>query len=234
MGIEMKEGRRAVCPTETASPMESESKETPEDHEKNEWLKNVKNRLGTELLNNIDSKKLKQVIWLLEQGADPNSRRKNTDTALHLAARAGHTEILDVLLKHGADPHALNDSGCSTLMYAARSVDCLQKLLDAGVNANLQNQWGNSVLHYAVNYGCLECVQAVLNTGNIVVNAQMSDGQTPMHYAASSGNVEMIQALLAAGASVDTRSTFGQSPIDAAIEEGHTHCLDILRAASKS
>jgi ankyrin repeat protein len=49
---------------------------------------------------------VRAVNWLLERGADPNTRWAHWDadvTPLHLAALAGHTDVARVLLDHGAD-----------------------------------------------------------------------------------------------------------------------------------
>ena len=52
------------------------------------------------------------VIWLLENGADPNLRDAKGNTAWHEAASRGvGAKILDALLKHGADARLKNDAG---------------------------------------------------------------------------------------------------------------------------
>jgi ankyrin repeat protein len=43
------------------------------------------------------------VALLLDNGADVNAVVKDGRTPLHLAARFGHREVVELLLKHGAD-----------------------------------------------------------------------------------------------------------------------------------
>jgi uncharacterized protein len=44
------------------------------------------------------------VKLLISQGADVNARRRDGLTALHSAAYRGHLRVIEMLLKHGADP----------------------------------------------------------------------------------------------------------------------------------
>ena len=51
---------------------------------------------------------VRAVKWLLDHGADPNTRWNHWGaevTGLHLAIMHGHVEIVRLLLEHGTDPH---------------------------------------------------------------------------------------------------------------------------------
>lgn len=50
-------------------------------------------------------------VQLLEHGADPNIWTPQHGTPLHIAAAAGHTAVVDVLLVHGACPFLCNANG---------------------------------------------------------------------------------------------------------------------------
>jgi ankyrin repeat protein len=58
---------------------------------------------------------------------------------LILAAASGHTEVVDVLLSHGANPNAATETG-SALMSAIEAQDeaSVRLLLAAGADPNLQ------------------------------------------------------------------------------------------------
>ena len=58
----------------------------------------------------------KIAIDLLEAGADPNSRDRLGSTALIVAANAGQTELVRVLLAKGADPRAASSSDGETTL----------------------------------------------------------------------------------------------------------------------
>ncbi|CAF4792992.1 unnamed protein product, partial [Rotaria sp. Silwood1] len=59
------------------------------------------------------------VDYLLSKGCDPNRRPKNyNETALHAASRRNHLAIVNLLLKHSADPTILDYEKRTALEYA--------------------------------------------------------------------------------------------------------------------
>ncbi|KAF0810174.1 hypothetical protein A167_01205 [Alcanivorax sp. S71-1-4] len=60
------------------------------------------------------------VEWLLLDGADIDARDAHGNTAVMLAARDGHTELVPLLLAHGAETSAVNHSGCDLACYYHR------------------------------------------------------------------------------------------------------------------
>jgi ankyrin repeat protein len=59
------------------------------------------------------------------------------------------------------------------------------------------------------------------------------NGFTPLHFAAQSWQPEIATALLAAGAEVDARNRYGNTPLWTAVFEsrGRAELIDLLRAA---
>jgi Ankyrin repeats (3 copies) len=95
------------------------------------------------------------VRWLLDHGAEINSRQFQGGTALHLAARWGHLHALQALLEHGADINALNNDGEVPLHLASSDghddvLDLLQSLIAYGSDVNAQNEEGSTPLHCPV------------------------------------------------------------------------------------
>ncbi|KAF2714525.1 ankyrin [Pleomassaria siparia CBS 279.74] len=67
------------------------------------------------------------IIFLLDQGVNPNDRTPEGNTALTTAIRDGRTELLDLLLANGADPSVRGQDW--PLCMAVRRPDILKKLL---------------------------------------------------------------------------------------------------------
>jgi ankyrin repeat protein len=82
------------------------------------------------------------VRFLLEQGAQVDSRNMLGDTPLHLAAGSGHADIASALLAARADKDAQNKFGDTPLIVASRVGDAtvVKALLAAGASTKLRNQ----------------------------------------------------------------------------------------------
>src|SRR5262249_33474306 len=99
-------------------------------------------------------------LLLAQPGIKVDAQDQEGDTALMLAARHGSLDIVDLLLKAGANPNlatgiipdaANTRFGCTALMSAARYgyLDIVQLLLKAGANPNLKNNRGETAADLA-------------------------------------------------------------------------------------
>jgi len=166
------------------------------------------------------------------------------DTALHFAAAAYRTEIIDLLLKAGADPRsAENHRGGQPLHYAAdghraseawnpaRQVRSIKILHRAGAILEAQDKNGATPLHRAVRCRCAEAVQVLLQLGSDPA-ARNESGSTAFHLAVQntgrggSGEAaaklaqgEIIRMFVAAGVSSSLRDAKGKSVLEAARSE---------------
>jgi ankyrin repeat protein len=59
----------------------------------------------------VASRNAEAVALLLDRGADPNARQQVGYTPLMGAANAGREDLVDLLLRHGADRTLVNDEG---------------------------------------------------------------------------------------------------------------------------
>lgn len=88
----------------------------------------------------------------LNDGIDINQVDNNKRTALMWAALNSKLSIVDLLLKNGANPNLTDKQNRSALMMAS-TMKIVDKLLDAGINVNIQNNYnGNNAIMEYLNY----------------------------------------------------------------------------------
>lgn len=106
--------------------------------------------------------------------------------------------------------------GRTALHYAAADGDAaeVQRLLDAGAQANLQDASGWSPLHFAAQARSAECVEALLQAG-ADVSLRDAHGNSVLSRAvfASRGDGAVIRLLRAAGADPWAQNAHGVSPV---------------------
>lgn len=109
--------------------------------------------LGTALIK-LDDGRWKRhadgcVRVLLHAGADPNHPHRHT-TPLHLAVGTGKTDVVDLLLRHGADPNAETRSSLAPIWMATYKNDSPMAglLLQHGANPNARDELGRTPLQF--------------------------------------------------------------------------------------
>ena len=125
------------------------------------------------------------------------------------------------------------------------AIEIVEKLLNAGANANSTNSRGYSPLHIAAFAGQADIADLLLNAGadpsvvpkkapNSDSTLQGCTGVTPLHFAAFHGHVDIVNNLLAAGAEADAAAKDGTTPMYWADRNGHVEVvLTLLNAGVK-
>lgn len=95
--------------------------------------------------------------YLIKAGAPVNSPSRNGLRAVPIqsAAAAGHTKLVDLLLKHHADPNVREQGGYTPLHAAAQNGDreTIKVLLYGGADLSLQSDDGKLPLDLALDGG---------------------------------------------------------------------------------
>jgi len=133
---------------------------------------------------------------------------KSRDKPLIYAALFNRTEILELLLKAGADPNVTvsnpdeNVRGETALMYATdlpEKLQIIELLLKYGADPNVPNSKGQTALCHATEFANLGAVRRLLEAGCRPVGVRMHQlvaGCTPER-------LELLKLLIAAGADVN-------------------------------
>lgn len=102
---------------------------------------------------------------LLAMSAQVEDRgQKNDCTPLMEAASAGHVEIIELLIRHGADVNAQSSTGNTPLMYACAGghVEAVKVLLAHGANVEDHNENGHTPLMESASAGHVEVAKVII------------------------------------------------------------------------
>ncbi|CAM9815620.1 unnamed protein product, partial [Pylaiella littoralis] len=170
------------------------------------------------------------VVWvLLAVGADTTLRGGSGDdetttadlAALDLAAKAGHVDVIKLLIKAGAPVDAKNRDGKTALIHAvkANKASAVDALLEAGADAEAHlNDESWTSLHSAAEDTYLEVVRVLLKHGaSVHAKDADNDNDTPLHVAVRKagleGAYEIVEALLRHDADDGARNDNGLTPL---------------------
>lgn len=166
-----------------------------------------------------------------EEQADPGDWNEEAGgTALVLAAAAGHTAAVELLLKAGADIDAVDERGWTGLMRAAYfgKTDTVRLLIASGADVNAREKYaGATALHFAARQSQSDTVRMLLDAG-ADANAALQNGWTPLMWAVERGDVETVRPLLRAGANPDAVAVNGITVRQWAERRGDREILALL------
>ena len=133
-------------------------------------------------------------------------------TALFFAASNCQTDVLQLLIRNGADPNSRTDDGKTPLMVAAqnRFVDVMRDLLDKGADVNAWDRDGRTALMFAAQGGSTDAVLMLLDKG-ADVNARAHNGETAWAIASREGKKAVLRAMVAKRSSHAQASSEGSA-----------------------
>jgi len=92
--------------------------------------------------------------------------------------------------------------------------------------ADFDNEYGNTLLHRAAQYGYVEVVKALVNEE--AANQPNDFGDTPLHVAARFGHTTITEVLAESGAKVDQRNKYGQTALHKAVLAAKVETMEAL------
>lgn len=172
----------------------------------------IKKSIDERLIDECSKGNIDELRALLSEGADVNAIQQYSPySALIAAVHGNHSEICKLLLVYGADPEL--KSGTSTpIEYAANRgfCDILEILLDAAPCPRRSRPMG-----WAANTNQAECIYLLCDSG-FNPDEKLGNGYTPLCSAIHKNNVDAAIALIACGASVNTKTPDGLTPLELA------------------
>jgi ankyrin repeat protein len=145
--------------------------------------------------------RVQDVRQLLLGGANIEERGRNgVYSPLHVAVFMGRTEVVQILLEHGADVLAKTHGGGGdsplhlvfSLPRMAGREAIIRSLLRKGADASAKNSTGRTPLHHAVFQDSVEALKLLLDHGADISTTECG-GNNVLHWAVEKHNVESVQ-----------------------------------------
>jgi len=155
------------------------------------------------------------VKLLLDHGAAVDMADHDGVAPLENAVRRSDAALLTLLLKHGANPSAVNSERQSPLMLACADdwVVGAEALVAAGADIRQRDCQGRSVLHYA---STVRTAKLVVRSGAMATAVTLRKARTALHEAAAAlmPDLGLVRFLVNAGCPVDALDSNGQAAKD--------------------
>jgi ankyrin repeat protein len=179
------------------------------------------------------------ITALVAGGERVDARDGHGRTPLHVAAHAGHHEVMRALVAAGADPNALENDRYDVVTIAAVANDLrtLEIALGLGASArNVTSRYDGTALIAAAHLGHVAVVRALIRAGApldhvnnlgwtaLIESIVLGDG--------GARHTETLRALVEAGADVNLADRGGQTPLALARARGHQTMVVLLEAAA--
>ena len=170
---------------------------------------------------------------LLKQHVDVNTPQPDGATALHWATHWDDLDMVDLLIRAGANVNAVNELGVPPLSLACtnRNAAMTERLLGAGAHPDAALLTGETVLMTAARTGSVDVVKALLAHGAPVNATERLRGQTALMWAVAESHPDVVDILIKNGADVHARSVRGSTPLLFAARAGDLASARSLIAA---
>ncbi|XP_067296623.1 uveal autoantigen with coiled-coil domains and ankyrin repeats protein isoform X2 [Pseudorasbora parva] len=154
---------------------------------------------------------------------------KYDDRLMKAVERREVDKVAAVLGKKGIIPTKLDVEGRSAFHLAASRghLDCLNLILNHGVDITATDATGKNALHLAARNAQSLCVQKLLQHNCPVGNVDLQ-GRTALHDAVMAGCASSVKLLCDSGASVNANDFDGRTPLVLATQMCHPHICQLL------
>ncbi|XP_077379001.1 ankyrin repeat and death domain-containing protein 1A [Festucalex cinctus] len=157
---------------------------------------------------------------------------KRGDTPLHLAARNGHLDAVQLLLRSFDTRDEVNMDGETALYQAAENAreQCVLALLKAGCEPNIQTATKCSALHPVSERGYTSLVRLLLEY-KAHTDFENEKLEVPLHLAVKNSHLPVIHFLLEAGCNFNAADKRSQTATHLAAELARIDVVEMLLKA---
>ncbi|KAI3367690.1 hypothetical protein L3Q82_026525 [Scortum barcoo] len=174
------------------------------------------------LFSYVEDENLAAIKAHLDKFRDVDSRSDNGQTPLMVSAEQGNLEIVQELIRRGANVN-LDDVDCWTALISAAKeghIEVVRELLENNANLEHRDMGGWTALMWAAYKGRTDVAQLLLEKeANPNITGQYS--VYPIIWAAGRGHAEIVHLLLQHGAKVNCSDKYGTTPLIWAARKGH-------------
>lgn len=163
-------------------------------------------------------------------------------TPLHCASMFDHPEIVEYLVKEGADINVLDKERRSPLLLAASrgGWKTVLTLIRLGADISMKDVNHRNVLHLVImNGGHLEEFASEVSNRQShsqllqLLNEKDNTGCSPLHYASREGHIRSLENLIRLGACINLKNNNNESPLHFAARYGRYNTVRQLLDSEK-
>ena len=169
-------------------------------------------------------------------------------TPTYAVSRYGHVDIVDLLIKCGADCNQSDKYGRTAIHAASEAghVDVVDVLIKCGADCNHSDEDGRTPIHEASEAGHVDVVDLLIKC-DADCNQRDKDGRTPLHAASQAGHSQLkkrarflwfntpkpdyestVRALIGSGADINQTDINGESTLFAAMKYKQQTIAELL------
>lgn len=183
-----------------------------------------------------------ETLWerITSRGFNIDEKNSRGYTLLHVACNRGYEEIVQMLLKKGANVN-MRDGRCSRLKNLFnlrgetplhRAVVCnnsnvVRMLIEAKANVNVFDYYARTPLHYACIHGNMEIIRYLVENG-AWLNVRDDYGNQPALLAVKRGRFEIVKYFVYKGVDIDVANNAGETMLYKAVKEGDCDIVTFL------
>ncbi|KAF2897959.1 hypothetical protein ILUMI_08211 [Ignelater luminosus] len=154
----------------------------------------------------------------------PNNKKNYVfDTSIFSSQLEKEISVTKLLIARGADLNAINFIRKTPLHYIFEkniskitSAIFKNEIKTSALYLDIQDDLGNTVLHYALKTKDVDCIKKMLNY-KMELNKQNSNGNTALHVSCELGLLDIVRLLCERGADGNIKNNVGYTPLHTAV-----------------